>query len=409
MENKSNVVEIQTIGNIYNNILKGLQEGKDLISLQGSMRSGKTYNVMIFLIQACLASKIIVTVARQSMPVLKRSVFRDFLEIMANMRIYKQAQMNKTTMVYTFENGSVMEFAAFDDEQKARGPSRDVLFCNEANELEWGVFQQLRGRTRRFTIIDYNPSFTEEHWIFHINSDRRTYHFISTFVDNPFLTDAIREEINSLKYSNPAWWQIFGLGQYAIVEGLVFPKTTWDECDITDFPLWNQDKRIGIDFGYSNDPTAAVLCVFDKKDGEKHLYMHELLYEKGLKSKQIASRLKQYNDVIKNCESADPRLIDELEDEGLSLLYPVKKYSGSVVAGVQKMLGYRIHITKTSVDLKKELNNYVWQKDRHGSYTNVPIDKFNHLIDAARYCVLSDRGNATRKVVYSKSELGFNF
>lgn len=409
MENKSNVVEIQTIGNIYNNILKGLQEGKDLISLQGSMRSGKTYNVMIFLIQACLASKIIVTVARQSMPVLKRSVFRDFLEIMANMRIYKQSQMNKTTMVYTFENGSVMEFAAFDDEQKARGPSRDVLFCNEANELEWGVFQQLRGRTRRFTIIDYNPSFTEEHWIFRINSDRRTYHFISTFVDNPFLTDAIREEINSLKYSNPAWWQIFGLGQYAIVEGLVFPKTTWDECDITDFPLWNQDKRIGIDFGYSNDPTAAVLCVFDKKDGEKHLYMHELLYEKGLKSKQIASRLKQYNDVIKNCESADPRLIDELEDEGLSLLYPVKKYSGSVVAGVQKMLGYRIHITKTSVDLKKELNNYVWQKDRHGSYTNVPIDKFNHLIDAARYCVLSDRGNGTRKVVYSKSELGFNF
>lgn len=409
MENKSNVVEIQTIGNIYNNILKGLQEGKDLISLQGSMRSGKTYNVMIFLIQACLASKIIVTVARQSMPVLKRSVFRDFLEIMANMRIYKQSQMNKTTMVYTFENGSVMEFAAFDDEQKARGPSRDVLFCNEANELEWGVFQQLRGRTRRFTIIDYNPSFTEEHWIFRINSDRRTYHFISTFVDNPFLTDAIREEINSLKYSNPAWWQIFGLGQYAIVEGLVFPKTTWDECDITDFPLWNQDKRIGIDFGYSNDPTAAVLCVFDKKDGEKHLYMHELLYEKGLKSKHIASRLKQYNDVIKNCESADPRLIDELEDEGLSLLYPVKKYSGSVVAGVQKMLGYRIHITKTSVDLKKELNNYVWQKDRHGSYTNVPIDKFNHLIDAARYCVLSDRGNGTRKVVYSKSELGFNF
>ena len=198
MENKSNVVEIQTIGNIYNNILKGLQEGKDLISLQGSMRSGKTYNVMIFLIQACLASKIIVTVARQSMPVLKRSVFRDFLEIMANMRIYKQSQMNKTTMVYTFENGSVMEFAAFDDEQKARGPSRDVLFCNEANELEWGVFQQLRGRTRRFTIIDYNPSFTEEHWIFRINSDRRTYHFISTFVDNPFLTDAIREEINSL-------------------------------------------------------------------------------------------------------------------------------------------------------------------------------------------------------------------
>ena len=373
------------------------------------MRSGKTYNVMIFLIQACLASKITVTVARQSMPVLKRSVFRDFLEIMANMRIYKQSQMNKTTMVYTFENGSVMEFAAFDDEQKARGPSRDVLFCNEANELEWGVFQQLRGRTRRFTIIDYNPSFTEEHWIFRINSDRRTYHFISTFVDNPFLTDAIREEINSLKYSNPAWWQIFGLGQYAIVEGLVFPKTTWDECDITDFPLWNQDKRIGIDFGYSNDPTAAVLCVFDKKDGEKHLYMHELLYEKGLKSKHIASRLKQYNDVIKNCESADPRLIDELEDEGLSLLYPVKKYSGSVVAGVQKMLGYRIHITKTSVDLKKELNNYVWQKDRHGSYTNVPIDKFNHLIDAARYCVLSDRGNGTRKVVYSKSELGFNF
>lgn len=403
------VVQIQTIGNIYNNILKGLQDGKDLISLQGSMRSGKTYNIMIFLIQACLASKIIVTVARKSMPVLKRSVFRDFLEIMTNMRLYKQARMNKTTMVYAFENGSVMEFAAFDDEQKARGPSRDILFCNEANELEWGVFQQLRGRTRRFSIIDYNPSFTEEHWIFRINADKRTYHFISTFNDNPFLTDAIREEINSLKYTNPAWWQIFGLGQYAIVEGLVFPKTTWDECDMTDFPLWSTDKRIGIDFGYTNDPTAAILCVFDKRGAEKHLYMHELLYEKGLKSRQIAARLKSYNDIPKHCESADPRLIDELEDCGMSLLYPTKKYAGSVVVGIQKMLGYHIHVTKESTDLIKELRNYIWQKDRHDAYTNIPIDKFNHLIDAARYCVLSDRGNVQRKAVYSKADLGFSF
>ena len=392
------MAEVKVIGNIYNNILKGIQEKKTLIALQGSARSGKTRNTVIFLIQIALERKLRISIVRASLPVLKRSVFRDdFQEVMMQMGIWNGSRMNKTEMVYTFENGSVIEFFATDGPegaQKARGPGRDVLFCNEANEIDEENFKQMRMRTRMFSIIDFNPSFTEEHWIFKILQDERTYYFKSTFRENVFLSDAIRQEIESYRYTNPALWEIFGCGNFAIVEGLVFPKDSWDICEKEDIPYWVKDRRIGIDFGYTNDPTAIVDCYFARIDNIRHLWVDELCYAKGLKTKQIAFELKPYNDVMKFSESADPRLIDELNDEGIQMLYPVKKYAGSLIVGVQKLQGYKIHVTKRSTNIQKELRNYCFQKDRHEQMLNVPIDKFNHAIDAIRYAASDERNNA---------------
>ena len=409
------MAEVQILGHIYNNILQGIKEGKSLIAAQGSARSGKTRNIMIFLIMCCQRKpNLHVSVVRASLPALKRSVYRDdFVEVMNQMGMFDLSKMNKTEMTYNFPNGSIMEFFATngpEGAQKVRGPGRDILFCNEANEIEEENFRQLRMRTRKLSIIDFNPSFTEEHWIFKILSDPRTHYFKSTFVDNIFLPEAIREEIMSYKTTNPSLWKVFGEGEFAIIEGLVFPADTWDECNLEDVPIDIKESRIGIDFGYSHDPTAAVQIWTKNIRGEKHVWVHEILYDRGLKTKQIASRMKPYNDIPKYCESADPRLVDELEDEGMTMLYPTKKYPGSLVVGIQKMQGYHIHITRTSLELKKEMRNYCWQKDRHDTYLNVPIDKFNHGIDAFRYALTDERtSSGKKKAFYSKSELGLDF
>lgn len=406
------MVQIETIGNIYNNIKKGLMEKNTLIALQGSARSGKTYNTIIFLIECCLRATVDVSIVRNSLPVLKRSAFKDFCDIMLRMGLWKSGNMNKTEMKYYFDNGSVVEFFATDGPegaQKSRGSRRDILFCNEANEIDEENFRQLRMRTSKFTIVDFNPSFTEEHWLFKILSDERTYHFVSTFIDNPFLPDAIREEIMSYKYTNPQLWQIFGEGKFAIVEGLIFPRDTWDTYRETDMPIYVKERRIGIDFGYSNDPTAIVDCHFATIEGVRHIWAKEVCYEPGLKTKQIAYRLKEYNGVMKFSESADPRLIDELEDEGVSMLYPVKKYSGSLVVGIQKLQGCKLHIESGSSNLQKEMRNYCWQKDRHDTYMNVPIDKFNHLIDALRYAATDVRSRKAEGTFLRKEDFGFDF
>ena len=443
---------IDIIAKIYNGIIKGIAIGKTLVALQGSARAGKSFQIMIFLIQCALnpgmvdklnmanwisrhkswedkkerggecgdepkqpepLSSVLISVVRLAMPSIKRSIFRDFVEIMNLMGIYDARRMNKTDMIYTFENGSIIEFfATADNEQKVRGSKRDILFINEANEVSEWEFTQLRMRSLSFSIVDFNPSFTEEHWLFKKLTDERTYHFVSTFIDNPFLPDAVKEEIMSYKYTNPALWRIFGLGEFAIVEGLVFPKETWDIVDATDIPIDTKiEKRIGIDIGFSGkgDPTAAVLCYYGNINGIKHMWIEELVYDRGLNEKQLAFRLKPYNHIKKYIDSANPLYIQNLEDAGLTLVYPVVKYANSIIDGINKMQGYRIHVIKGSVNVIKELNNYCWMKDRHEAFTNVPIDKFNHAMDASRYATSGDRsGRATRKR-YTKDELNFGF
>ena len=428
--------KIDIIAKIYNGIIKGISIGKTLVALQGSARAGKSFQIMIFLIQCALQPNIVnklntlnfisrfkewekkkgagedvgdaptkpnmldkvhISVIRLAMPSIKRSIFRDFVEIMNMMGIYDPKRMNKTDMIYTFENGSIMEFfATADNEQKVRGSKRDILFINEANEVSEWEFTQLRMRSFSFSIVDFNPSFTEEHWLFKKLSEDRTYHFVSTFIDNPFLPDAVKEEIMSYKYTNPALWRIFGLGEFAIVEGLVYPKETWDIVPLTDLPIdINLEKRIGIDVGFSGkgDPTAAVLCYYANIGGIKHMWLQELVYDRGLNERQLAYRLKPYNHIKKYIDSANPLYIQNLEDNGIQLIYPVVKYANSVIDGINKVQGYKLHIIKGSVNIIKEMSNYCWMKDRHEAFTNTPIDKFNHACFTGDTLVLTHEGH----------------
>lgn len=404
-ENKQNTAQIDVLGNIYNNIVKGLSLGKDLIMLQGSARAGKTMNTMIFLVLQSLNERLKISVVRQSLPVIKRSVLEDFKNIMIRMGQWDDKRFNKTDCIYYFPNGSIMEFFSAEDEQKLRGPSRDILYVNEANEISYYAFSMLRQRTYKYTIIDYNPSFTEEHWIFPLMTDNRSYHFISTYKDNIFLPEPAVREIESYKDTNPALWQIFGKGEFAIVDGLVFPKDNWDTIADDDFPTWLGEEFIGLDWGFVSDPTVCVGAIVNETD----IYVRECFREIGMKTRDIAARLEPYRDMYKYCD-IDNRLVSELEDAGIPLLTMTRKNGESIMSGIRLMNQRHIHITESSTDLIKEFRNYVYKKDRHDAYqTNLrPIDKFNHGIDALRYVVYAECSGTSEDDTrgFSKEELG---
>lgn len=386
------------VTNIYSHLSYAVSSGYTTISAQGSSRSSKTYNILIWLIIYLLEHPFYdLSIVRSSLPALKGSVFRDCIEILQKLNIYDPRQLNKTEMVYTLPNGSFIEFFSTDSEQKIRGRKRKLLYANEANELLFLEWQQLKMRTTVLSIIDYNPSFSEDHWICDVNNDQRTYHFISTYKDNPFLEQTVIDEIESLQTKNNSLWQIYGLGLQSMVEGIVFPKIEL----VDDFPEHAKKQAIGIDFGYTNDPTAIVRCGIV----DDCLYLDEICYQTHMLAKDIIEVLKDYDlDVM--AESADPRLIQEISNAGI-LIYPVDKFQGSIIAGINKIQEYTIKITRRSFNGIKESKNYTYTQNKDGKWINKPIDKWNHFWDASRYYVLGKiLGRILSTKVITKDDLG---
>lgn len=363
--------------------------------------SSKTFSIVQWIIHRCITVPYTsVSIVRETTPAIKRSVYKDFIEII-NMWGVDNGKLNKTELVYTFDNGSTVEFFSCENEQKLRGSKRQILYVNEANEISYLEWEQLQMRTTMFSIIDYNPSFSEEHWINQVNDEGKTAWWISTYKDNPFLEQRIIDEIESLQYKNPSLWRVYGLGLRAMVEGLVFPK-----FEIVNYmPTETMRHRyIGMDFGYTNDPTAIVEVRFYGMD----MYIHELCYKTHMLSADIIHELKHYQswspEIIS--ESADPRLIDEIYNAGLDIK-PVQKYAGSIQAGIAKMQEFNIKITRESTDIIKEFRNYTYRQDKEGKWLNEPIDLYNHGIDGCRYVVLSKILGANAPEMSSADILGF--
>lgn len=373
--------KIQTT-RIFRDIEQAVAQGYTTISLQGSARSSKTYNVLIWLIVYCLNHpNTRLSIVRATLPAIKGSVLVDFKEIIQRMGIYNERSLNKSELIYTFANGSWAEFFSTDSEQKLRGRKRDILFVNEANELGFIEWQQLKMRTTRLSIIDYNPSFSDEHWICEtVNQDPRTFHSVTTYLDNPFLEQTVIDEIESLREKNQSLWQVYGLGQQAVIEGLVFKH--FGICET--IPPHIRHRFIGMDFGFTNDPTAICEVALD---GDA-LYIDEIAYRTQMLSSDIITTLRETAPKMRIIsESADPRLIQEIYRAGIDI-HPVKKFPGSIEAGLAKMQEYRIIITKRSTNVAKELRNYTYRQDKDGRWLNVAIDCYNHAIDAVRYVVM---------------------
>jgi phage terminase large subunit len=386
---------IQVAEKIWNGINEGLANGKTIISEQGSSRSAKTFNTLIRLIVYLLENpNNRLSIVRKTLPALKGSVLIDFKDIMNRMGIWEPKAFNKTELIYHFSNGSWIEFFSTDDEQKIRGRKRDVLFANEANEISYLEWQQLIMRTTKFAVLDYNPSFSEDHWIEQVNKDPDCHHFISTYKDNPFLEQKIIDDIEKLKDKNKSLWTVYGLGLRAVIEGRIF-----DSYEIVEeIPRWVTKRWVGMDFGYTNDPTAIIDTAIHGDD----LYMDEICYRTHMLTADIIRVLKRdCSGRVIISESADPRLIDEIHNAGFNI-HPVEKYKGSVMAGITKMQEFHIKITRRSIHVKKELDNYVYDQDKDGRYLNEPVDEFNHAIDASRYVILEKVIGKNRKAANLK-------
>jgi phage terminase large subunit len=366
-----------------------LNSKKKIKIFQGGTRSGKTYAICQYLIHLLLSEEDgkVITIARKTLPAVKSSVFRDFMSILDQVGILHNGYLNKSEMIYYYKNHKC-EFISVDEPQKIRGRKRDILFVNEGNELSFEDFRQLIMRTSQQVILDFNPS-DPIHWIYDelmTRDDSET--FISTYKDNAFLEKQIVDEIERLKDKDEQYWSVYGEGKRAtFAEGMVF--NNWEWINYEDFPE-TDDIFLGLDFGYTNDPTAIVEL---RKKNDK-IYIKEICYKTGMTNQDIANFLKanNYSETIIYCDSAEPKSIDELRSAGI-MAKPSIKGQGSIAAGISLIKEYYIYACNVSKNLKNEYQFYIWEELKDGTKTNKPRDKFNHLIDALRYGIYTRYSN----------------
>lgn len=370
-------MEIQT-----NVVFKHLEaSSKRIIVEQGGTRSGKTYNILIWIIVAYALRNTgkIITLCRKTYPALRASAMRDFITILMDLNLYDEEYHNKSNSEIHL-NGNLIEFIGMDQPQKIRGRKRDILFANEANELSLEDWRQLSLRTTERIIIDYNPS-EEFHWIYDEVITREDADFYqTTYLDNPFLEDSVIEEIERLKTIDENYWRVYGLGERGQATSLIF---TYNDCQ--QIPSGANLIGYGLDFGYSADPTALV-SVYQEGD---NLYADELIYRVGMTNSDIYNTIKSLNLSKYSpiwADSAEPKTIDELRRRGLNVK-PTAKGRDSINIGIDMIRRYRLFVTSRSTNLVKELRNYKYHEDRQGRITNKPIDAFNHGCDAMRYSI----------------------
>ena len=372
-----------------------LRSDKKITIEQGGTRSGKTYNILLYIIFKYSLENTgkTITICRKTFPAVRSSVMRDFFDILKIYNCYAEAKHNKSNHEYIL-NDNLIEFISLDQPQKVRGRKRNFLFINEANELDYEDWQQLIFRTEDKIVIDFNPS-DEYHWIYDKVIPREDADFhITTYKDNSFLSDSIKEEIERLKDTDEQYWQIYGLGVKGISKATIF-----NYIEVPHIPHDAELVSYGADAGYTNDPSTLVSVY--KKD--HNIYIKEHLYRTMMTTKDISDVLKQEvtNRSPIYFDSAEPRLIDELRRMGHNI-QPSLKGKDSVNAGIDLLKRFRIHITSDSVNAIQEFRNYKWQEDRSGKLTNTPVDKNNHIIDAVRYATYSilSRPNFGRYAVH---------
>ena len=375
-----------------------INSDKRIIVHQGGSRSGKTYAICQYLIYLLTTrkKKLIITIARKTLPALKGSVFRDFMEIAEKVGISYFAEINKADLTFKYKN-HLVEFISLDNEMKVRGRKRTHCFLNEANEFYLEDFNQLSLRTTEKMILDFNPSDVL-HWIYSdicTRDDCDT--FITTFEDNAFLDPEIKKEILRMKEKDADRWRVYGLGERATFkEGQIFDNWQW--VDYKEFlDKEHCEVAYGLDFGFSNDPTTIV----EVRRKNDRLYVHELLFRKGLTNQDIFYEIKKLGlqEEIIICDSAEPKSIEELRRLG-AYCKPSQKGKGSVLNGIQVIKEYEVFASKQSKNLLQEYQYYIWDSNRDGKSINkIKQNGMDHLMDALRYAVTTGLSRARDFVI----------
>lgn len=386
----------------FNKVFKKIAEntGSRYVDCGGGTRSGKTFAILQYLFFLTMQKQpLLISVVSETLPHLKRGAIRDYKTILEGDNLWDDRCWNKSENTYRFSNGSIIEFFSADQPSKVHGPARDVLFINEAVNVDYETARQLFIRTRKKIFLDYNP--VHSFWVHeHIQPRDNCYSITSTYRDNDYLTKEQIEEIESNRGSE-SWWRVYGEGLVGQLEG-----TIYDFEQIDELPNGDGLKEVyGLDFGFTNDPTALVRVLADT--GRKILYVKEEIYKTRLLNSDIVELMKRA-EVAKVCpiyaDCAEPKSIKEIYNAGFNVK-PCQKdapvRSEKMQFQINFVKGWKLFVTKDSVNLIKELRNYTWDKDKDGNSLNVPISKWDHALDALRYAVYTHFAGNERKGDYT--------
>jgi phage terminase large subunit len=357
--------------------------------IQGGTSAGKTLAILAVLIDIAAKKKTEISVVSESIPHLRRGAIKDFAKVMQWTGRWVADRWNKTLLTYNFANGSVIEFFSADSEARLRGARRQVVYINEANNIDFESYYQLAIRTSEAIYIDFNP--THEFWAHtEVLPEQDAELIILTYNDNEALPDTIKRdiELNRTKAETSAywanWWKVYGLGQVGTLQGAIY-----EDFEVVEGIDVSRAKfvALGLDWGFSNDPTALV-AIYRQGDC---LLIQELLYSTGLTNQDIADKLRSLGitrawEIV--ADSAEPKSIEEIYRLGFNIK-PAEKGPDSVRNGIDILKRYKLQVTKDSTNLIKELRSYTWATDKEGKNTGVPIDSFNHACDAMRYVALN--------------------
>lgn len=375
-----------------------LNSDKRIIVHQGGSRSGKTYAICQYLIYLLTTreKRLVITIARKTLPALKGSVYRDFMEIADKVGILQYSIINKAEMTIRYKN-HLCEFISLDNEMKVRGRKRTHCYLCEANEFYKEDFNQLSLRTTEKLIFCFNPSDVI-HWIYSdvcTRDDCDT--FITTFKDNAFLDPEIKKEILRMKDRDADRWRVYGLGERATFkEGQIFDNWKW--IDYNEFiDKDSSEVSYGLDWGYSNDETSIV----EVRRKNDRLYVHELLYKKGLTNQDIFNEIKNLGleEELFICDSAEPKSLEDMKRLGL-YCKPSIKGAGSVMNGIQIIKEYDVFASKQSKNLLQEYQYYIWESNKDGQTINkIKQNGMDHLMDAFRYAVTTGLARESNLII----------
>lgn len=358
---------------------------------QGGARSGKTFGILYSLIKWCIENAErkteVITIFRKHSKTLRGTIFRDLIEILNNLGLYKDKCLNKTEMIYNCF-GHVIEFVGLDEPQKLRGRKRLHAYINEANEADFESFLQIINRTTGKIFLDFNPSMSDDHWIFSILIQKYKCDFYkSTYKDNPFLEKSIIENIENLINIDEQYYKIYALGERAQIKGLIFPN--WAVID--DIPEHAEKLGYGLDFGFSNSETALV-CIYKYQNS---LILDEICYEKQV----VNLNSNQYNSLqnifeINKLTANDIIVADPEDKKGIidlrGLNYNVIPAKKDVLPGINLLKSFKVLYTKRSTNIEREKNHYKWKENvNNNDFVNEPVKMFDHLIDATRYFIFT--------------------
>lgn len=348
--------------------------------IQGGTSASKTYSILAVLINKAINNpNLEISVVAESIPHLRRGALKDFIKILKWTNRYSDSQFNKSLLNYQFKNGSIFEFFSADDSSKLRGARRDILYINECNNVTFESYNELSIRTKKEVFLDFNPA--NEFWVHtELKGETDSDFIILTYKDNEALDKSIVEQIekNKLKAKTSSywenWWRVYGLGEIGMLEGVIF--SNWKIID--NIPSEAKLLGIGVDFGYTNDPTTII----EIYSYNNQRIINELCYKTGMINSDIAKLLP--NQVPIYADSSEPKSIEEIRRFG-KMIKGVTKGKDSINFGIQIMQSQEYLVTSNSVNVIKELRGYVWDSDKSGARLNKPIDSNNHAIDGIRY------------------------